>query len=92
MQEQFPEAFLFNNEMAMPYIERGLSYAVAEADIWLWPESMAAVLVPMCFYENEESALIDSMYLLEVLALEDESLRYILYRPPQGDFIQQSIY
>jgi len=83
LQEQFPDSFLFNNDMAAPYMEAGLSYAVAETDIWLWPESTASVLLPVCFYENENRSLVDCMYLLEVTLLKDGSLRYILYNNPQ---------
>lgn len=83
LQEQFPETFLFNNEMASLYDGIGLGYLVAEPELWLWPESAGAVFVPVCFYENRRGTLIDDMYLLEVLAIEDGGLCYILYNDPQ---------
>jgi len=83
LQEQFPDSFLFNEEMAALYADSGLSYLVAEPELWLWPASAGAVFVPVCFYENRRGTLIDDMYLLEILAAEDGALCYILYNDPQ---------
>ena len=83
LQDRFPETFFFNNEMVSPYSEDGLSYLVAETDIWLWPESLGAVLIPVCFYENKGGMLIDGIYLLEVKAPEENTLCYILYNDPR---------
>jgi len=83
LQQQFPEAFLFNDEKAQAYAAVGLSYLVAEPELWLWPESAYAVLVPVCFYENEGGQLVDGIYLLEVTATSGGTLCYILYNDPQ---------
>ena len=90
LQEQFPDSFLFNEEMAAPYEDAGISYLVAEPEIWLWPSSAGAVLMPVCFYENRRGTLIDDMYLMEVMAVEDGGLCYILYNDPQhvADYIE----
>lgn len=83
LQEQFPEEFLFNEELFEQYDDVGVSYAVAEPEIWLWQESARAVFIPVCFYENENGTLIDNMYLLEVVAADKGTLSYILYNDPQ---------
>jgi hypothetical protein len=83
LQEQFPDTFLFNDEMASEYETSGLGYLVAEPELWLWPDSAGAVFIPVCFYENARGTLVDDMYLLEVLAVEDGGLCYILYNDPQ---------
>lgn len=82
LQEQFPDSFLFNDELAASH-EAGISYAISDPEIWLWPESAQAVLIPVFFYENEHGMLIDDIYLLEVLAAADGTLYYILYNDPQ---------
>lgn len=83
LQDQFPDTFMFNNVMAEAYDGVGLGYLVAEPELWLWPESAGAVFIPVCFYENRRGTLIDDMYLLEVMAVEDGGLCYILYNDPQ---------
>ena len=83
LQEQFPDAFLFNTKLESVYAEAGLSYLVAEPEIWLWPKSMSAVLLPVCFYENADRELVDGIYLLEVVSTMDGAMRYALYNDSQ---------
>jgi len=83
LQGQYPDVFVFNNEIAAAYDEAGLSYLVAEPELWLWPETGNAVFVPVCFYESASGALIDGMYLMEVMAAEDGALCYLLYNDPE---------
>jgi len=82
LQDEFPDAFLFNKDIEALHADAGISYAVAEPDIWLWPEATTAVVMPVCFYENDGLTMVDGMYLLEAVLLEDGSLRYLLYNNP----------
>lgn len=83
LQDQFPDSFLFNDEMIAEYAESGVSYAVSEPEIWLWQESAGAVFIPVCFYENGSGMLVDGIYLLEVLVTDTGSLCYMLYNDSQ---------
>ena len=82
LQEQFPDQFLINNEIITAH-GGSLSYMVSEPEIWLWPDSMSAVLLPVCFYENENRALVDGICLLEVASTAEGALRYALYNDPR---------
>jgi hypothetical protein len=79
LQEAFPEEPLFNVKMMEDRAKSGLGYMVAEPDIWLLPESCSAVMIPVCFFDNESGNLVDDIYLLEVVATEEGALRYALY-------------
>lgn len=79
LQTEHPEAFLFNDAMAMEHAETGFHFAVAEPDIWLWAQDGSAVMLPIYFYDGESGALIDGVYLLTIVIVGPQSAYYALY-------------
>lgn len=79
LQAQHPDAFLFNEEMAMAHAETGFRFAVAEEDLWLWAQDGSGVMLPIFFYDGESGAMIDGVYLLTVVIVGPQSAYYALY-------------
>lgn len=79
LQADYPDAFLFNEAMAMEHAETGFQFAVAEPDLWLWAQNGNAVMLPIFFYDGESGTLIDGVYLLSIVIAGPESAYYALY-------------
>ena len=79
LQENFPDVFVFNMEMAQAHAETGFGYAIAEPELWLWAANAQGVMLPIYFHDETTGELVDGVYLLNVINSANGGVYYALY-------------
>lgn len=83
LQSGNPDAFLFNHDLAAEYEETGMSFAVAEPEVWLWADDGRSVMLPIYFYDNTNGNIIGDVYLFTITHVSESSGYCALYTDPE---------